>query len=86
MGLFPNASNLTDRLFYQPSGQMFVSALFGVAIALMFQKVCKDRKCILIKAPEVKEMTSKIYDFQGDCYKYKTQSIACPTKGSVVEA
>jgi hypothetical protein len=84
MGLLPNVSTLTDRLFYQPTGQMFVSALFGVALALTFQKVCKDRKCIMIQAPDIKQMTSKVYDFQGECYRYKTQSVKCPTDNTPI--
>lgn len=86
MGLFPNANRLADRLFYQPTGQIFISALFGVGLALTLQKVCKDRKCIVIRAPDVKEMTSKVYDFQGECYRYKTHSVPCPKDTKVVEA
>jgi len=74
--------NITDRLFYETKGQIFISALFGLAIALLFQRVCKDRKCIVIKAPDVKDFTSKVYEFEGECYKYTTTSVSCPKDDS----
>ena len=84
MGLFANPQNLTERLFYKPTGQVFVSALFGVALALLFEKICKDRKCILITAPSVSEMSSKVYQFEGECYKYKPYGTKCPENDSEV--
>lgn len=77
-GLFPNATKLTDRLFYNPSGQVFVSALFGIALALLFQKVCKDRKCIVITAPSTMDVVDKVYQFEGECFKYKPYGVKCP--------
>lgn len=78
-GLFPNATKLTDRLFYNSSGQVFVSALFGIALALLFQKVCKDRKCIVITSPSTMDVIDKVYQFEGECFKYKPYGVKCPT-------
>lgn len=77
-GLFPNADRLTNRLFYTSNGQIFISALFGIALALVFQKVCKDRKCIVITAPSTSEIVGKTYDFEGECFKYKPYGVKCP--------
>lgn len=78
MGLFSNIDSLSSRLFYTDNGQIFISALFGVALALIFQKVCKDKKCIVISAPATEEITSKVYQFEGECFKYKPYGISCP--------
>ena len=59
-------------------GEIFISALFGIALALIFQKVCKDKKCIVISAPATEEITSKVYQFEGECFKYKPYGISCP--------
>ena len=77
-GIFSDANELTNKLFYEKKGQIIVSAIFGFAIALMFQRVCKDKKCIVIKAPDMKNMTSNTYKFEGKCYKYNTISVSCP--------
>jgi hypothetical protein len=82
--LFTDINGLTDRLFYNSKGQMAISAIFGFAFALMFQRVCKDKKCIVIQAPNINEMTSKTYEFEGNCYKYNTKSVSCPKDESVV--
>jgi hypothetical protein len=77
-GLFPNANHMATRMFYQPNGQIFVSILFGLALAMVFQRVCKDKKCIIITAPSIKEITGKVYQFEGECYKYKPYGSKCP--------
>lgn len=80
MGLLNNIDSLSSRLFYTQNGQIFISSLFGVALALIFQKVCKDRngRCVVISAPPTEEVTSKIYQFEGECFKYKPYGISCP--------
>ena len=53
----------------------------------MFQRVCKDKKCIVIKAPDMKDMTSNTYKFEGKCYKYNTISVSCPNdKDNVISS
>jgi hypothetical protein len=74
MGIFSNIDSLSSRLFYTDNGQIFISALFGIALALIFQKVCKDKKCIVISAPATEEVTQ----FEGECFKYKPYGISCP--------
>lgn len=83
-GLLPGLNILTDRLFYDEKGQIVISLLFGLAVAFIFQRVCKDKKCIIIRAPDVDKMVSKVYEFEGECYKYSTQSITCPKNSSGV--
>jgi hypothetical protein len=65
------------RLFYTKLGQVFISALFGVAIAFMFQKVCKDRKCIVIQAPPLKDVEKKVFGVDGQCYRYEPYIVDC---------
>ena len=86
MGLFTKVSlnDITDRLFYKDNGQMFVSVIFGFALALLFQKVCKDRKCLMITAPNTQDITSNIHEFEGECYRYTTQAVHCPEDTSTV--
>jgi hypothetical protein len=68
----------TDRLFYESKGQIAISALFGLALAFLFRRICKDRKCIVITAPPISDVTSKIYEFEGDCFKYNVEASKCP--------
>uniref|UniRef100_A0A6C0KS75 Uncharacterized protein n=1 Tax=viral metagenome TaxID=1070528 RepID=A0A6C0KS75_9ZZZZ len=72
-------NNVVNRLFYTYQGQTLISAIFGIALAFLFQKVCKGDKCILIDAPDPDEINNNIYELEGVCYKYKTRSVHCNT-------
>ena len=69
---------VVDRLFYTPMGAFVVSALFGLAIAFMFQRVCKDKHCVVVKPPPMKEIDEYIYKVNDDaCYKYVPRVVKC---------
>ena len=65
-----------DRLFYDDTGQLIVSALFGLALALLFRRICKDN-CVLYSAPDIKEIENNIYNLEDTCYKYKSYPVKC---------
>ena len=60
-----------------------VSVFLGVALALLFQRICKDRKCVVIKVPTVDEITSKTHQYEDDCFRFKQVPTACPDDNSV---
>jgi ABC-type uncharacterized transport system permease subunit len=74
--------NMVARLFYTKLGQIFISALFGLAIAFMFQRVCKDRKCIVIHAPPMKNIEKKIFLVDDTCYQYTPFVVDCAKESS----
>lgn len=76
------ANIIVDRLFYNPGGQILISILFGIALAFMFQRVCKGDKCIIFDAPPPEEIDGKIYEFEGACYQYVARIIACGGAGA----
>ena len=70
-------SEITERLFHTEIGCVIVSALFGIALAFMFQRVCKGDDCIVTKSPSHDEITNYVYQNDGTYYKYKTKVIEC---------
>ena len=70
---------MTDRLFYTHVGQVGVSALFGIALALVFMRVCKDRKCLVIRAPPTQDIKNKVYHIEGECFQYTPFMVPCPS-------
>lgn len=73
-----SVERLVERLFYTPYGAIIVSGLFGMALAMMFQRVCKDNKCIVIQAPPQKEIRDYIYQLKNDeCFKYTPKVVRC---------
>ena len=51
-----------DRMFYDETGQIIVSALFGLSLALLFRRICKDN-CVLYSAPVIKDIEGIFYKF-----------------------
>ena len=70
-------THITERLFHTEIGCVLISALFGVALAFMFQRVCKGSSCTLIKSPPQEEINKYVYENDGICYKYKIKIVNC---------
>jgi hypothetical protein len=64
------------RLFYDKTGQIVVSALFGLALALIFRRVCKDN-CVVYYAPNIKDVENKTFKLEDVCYKYNAYAAKC---------
>lgn len=71
-----NIRYVIDRLFYTDIGQLIVSAIFGISLALIFNRVCKDN-CTLYFAPKYNEINDNIFKIEDTCYKYKTVNTMC---------
>ena len=71
-------THITEKLFHTEVGCTIVSAIFGVAVAFMFQRVCKGANCMLYKSPPEKEIKDIVYEIPGDsCYIYKPKVVKC---------
>lgn len=70
-------TQLVQRLFYTKMGQAMISLLFGLAIAFMFQKVCKGSKCIVIEAPPMDQINGHVFGVGDECYEYVPRVVPC---------
>jgi len=59
------------------NGQYIISFILGIGLASLFRKVCKDRSCIVFKAPDFDDVTKNIYAYDNKCYTFKKSSVAC---------
>jgi hypothetical protein len=73
---------VAHRLLYTELGQIFLSSLFGILLAFMFRRVCKEN-CIIYISPNNNEIEGKIFKLGESCYKYKYKSVVCD--GSPIE-
>jgi hypothetical protein len=73
---------IAHRLLYTDLGQIFMSSLFGILLAFMFKRVCKEN-CVIYIAPDTNEIEGKIFKLGESCYKYKHKQVACD--GSPIE-
>lgn len=65
-----------ERLFYTSTGQAIVSAIFGLALALIFRRVCNG-DCTEYYAPFIKDIEKKSFKIEDICYIYKPYSVKC---------
>ena len=61
------------RLLNTSLGQVFISILLGLGLAMIFRKVCKDKNCIQFKGPILSEIDGKIYKHGDKCYRYTSE-------------
>jgi len=71
-----NMKDIINRLFYNETGQMFISGLIGLSLALLFKRVCKEN-CTLYIAPRKEEIEGKTFKLEDTCYKYSTYNVKC---------
>ena len=68
------------KLLESKTGVIMMSILWGLGLACLFRKVCKDRDCIVYHAPNMEEIKKNIFLFDNKCYKYKTETTKCNAK------
>lgn len=71
-----------DKLIKTRQGKIMLSILWGLGLSCLFRKVCKDRNCIIYRAPDPDKIMSDIYIVDNKCYKYNTKITKC-TRDSI---
>lgn len=61
---------------------IILSIIWGLGLSCMFRKVCKDRDCIIYKAPDPDSILNKIWKENNKCYTFKTKQTKC-TKNTI---
>jgi len=65
------------KFVHTKTGKYLMSIILGFGLASLFRSVCKDKNCIIFKAPPTNEIDGKVYKMQDKCYTYKTESTKC---------
>ena len=68
------------KLIKSPTGKILVSIIWGLGLAALFRKVCKDRDCIIYRAPAPKNVKEQVYQFNGTCYNFESENVQCEGK------
>ncbi len=73
------------RLIYTDIGRYIISILLGLGLATLFRKVCKDRNCLVFKAPGIDKIENQIFEFDDKCYKFKKKATKCDKNKKIVD-
>jgi hypothetical protein len=74
-----------SKFLHTTSGHYLMSILLGLGLASLFRTVCKEKNCIILKAPASSEINGEVYRFQDKCYKYNSKTIKCDKNMKTVE-
>ena len=68
-------------------GKYLISVLLGLGLASIFRRSCRDHKCLVFRAPPLREVTEGAYQHGAKCYRYTTHTETCSTaKDDIVAA
>ena len=73
------------RLTNNYIGRAFISILLGLGLATLFRKVCKDRECIVFKAPSIDKIKNDIFKFDEKCYTFKESAQTCDDNKKIIQ-
>ena len=65
------------KTIHTRNGQYIISFILGIGLASLFRKVCKDRNCIVFRAPDLDEVTKSVYNYGDKCYSFKKSAVPC---------
>ena len=66
-----------EKLVNSPTGKIITSIVLGFGLATLFRQVCKERNCIIMKAPPLEEIKNSIFKHDNKCYKFEAVSTTC---------
>ena len=73
------------RLLTTPTVIIFISMLLGLGLATLFRKVCNDKNCIVFKGPVLHDIEDKIFEENGNCYKYTLTKETCNSNKRIID-
>jgi len=73
------AKLLIKDIINSTRGKYVLSLLLGLGLATLFRRACKDRDCLVFKAPKMSEVKGKIFKYDNKCFKYNEQNSTCKT-------
>jgi hypothetical protein len=73
------------KFFHSETGKHMLSIILGLGLASLFRTVCKDKNCMIFKAPPLEEIKDKVYKYNDKCYAYNPVATKCDAGKKIVE-
>jgi hypothetical protein len=64
-----------------PNIRLAMYAVLGLGLAAVFRGTCKGDRCIVVRAPDPKDVEGKTFQYDGKCYQFQATTVSCPTPG-----
>lgn len=77
-----------EKFVHTERGKIIMSILLGFGLASLFRKICKNKNCLIFRAPPLVQIKDKIYKSQnedGKCVSYKPVQTKCNINSKIIE-
>ena len=68
---------MNKKLLDNNFASILISVVFGLGLASVFRKICKNGRCIVVKGPPIDEIRKNVYKMDNECYKYTPFATNC---------
>ena len=66
-----------SKFVHTTTGRYIMSIILGFGLASLFREVCKDKGCIVFKAPPLDDIYGKTFKINDKCYNFNNVSSTC---------
>lgn len=74
-----------SRIIHSEYGRYIISIILGIGLATLFRRVCKERNCLMFRAPDLAEIKEKVYKFNDKFYKFQENPVSCDGQKKIVQ-
>ena len=57
--------------------KIIISIVWGLGLATLFQRICKERNCIIMKGPNPNTIKNQMFKYNNKCYIYHPELSKC---------
>jgi hypothetical protein len=72
------------KFVHTETGRIIMSILLGFGLASLFRTICKNKDCLIFRAPPLEQFKDKIYKSNGKCVKYTPVSTKCSINSKTI--
>jgi hypothetical protein len=74
---------MLERVLDNEAGQIILSIILGLGLAIIFGAACISRNCYVIKGPNPNLIKDKVYQFDTQCYQFNPYASPCKKSDNV---
>jgi hypothetical protein len=72
-------AQMFGKVMTDPFGRVLVSVILGLGLAALFRRACVGEGCVVIQAPDSREVEDYVYKNANDsCFRYTPNVVPCP--------
>lgn len=58
--------------------RIVIAVILGFGLAAVFRSTCSGPRCVVVRAPDPKDVDGKVFQYDGKCYTFQANMVSCP--------